>query len=143
MKKSGTRILFGTLLVWIIGYLVWCARPFFMRPKLAFDSDVSRQEQIMIEDWYAGGSGPTPMEFSWPHFLSLLQDPWKPNAGTASVKHFGPREIAVFHDAKGWSFRLRHGEWTYVNSYDFRAAASKSSQAFADAWIDFATGNGE
>ena len=95
MSKRKAIILFGGLLVLVLAYVGWCARPFYLKPEAevtinprvippdtrrSFDHvDRPKMEQALM-DWYAESDVLGPPAFDWELLGKGLADPWENHA---------------------------------------------------------------
>ena len=57
-------------------YAVWCARPFYMRPKIVFESAIPQDVEAMARRELGGTSGFGPESFSFERYWELLRQPF-------------------------------------------------------------------
>lgn len=89
MKRRNAIILFGSLVLLCAGYMAWCGRCFYMKPKLGFPSGVPADVREQFEHWYGHNDILRPEPFAWDAFRHMLMHPWSDDYRLLAVEHDG------------------------------------------------------
>ena len=76
MRKRTAVLVFGGILLAMAGYVAWCARPFYVRPGVAYDENVPQEARHLIAELWERTGGLPPAEFDWELLTGNLADPW-------------------------------------------------------------------
>jgi hypothetical protein len=96
MKRRKFVLLFGFMLILIVCYAGWCAREFFIHPKIERGPYVPDEAWTVIEEHFAVEGFPVP-HFSWPRYCDRLIHPYEGTLGPARTWVRFEDEIYVYH----------------------------------------------
>ena len=114
MRRRNAYLLIGGLLLSIVGYICWAARPFLIRPSMEFSSDMPAKEKKIVNDWIKETGGYGPESFNWGRYLNLLIHPYE-KAVLPAVAEFHPKGdrsyssghiVRIIHPHKAYHVRI-------------------------------------
>ena len=95
-------------------YVAWCARPFCIRPKLAFSDKVPENARTEIREWFKHSALTRPKPFSWKDFRHNLKYPRSVRRGTVGAHTEIPYLETVtvaFCSGEIWAFNVGLAEF--------------------------------
>jgi hypothetical protein len=114
MKRKKFLLLFGILLILTVNYAGWCARQFFMHPKIERGLYVTDEAWAAIEGHFAAEGFPIP-RFNWGRYCHCLMHPYEEALEPAQTWFKHEDEIYVYH--RGTSFLFRRTNSDHWKSY--------------------------
>ena len=114
MKRKKFLLLFGSLLTLVISYAGWCARQFFMHPKIERGLYVTDEAWTAIEGHFAAEGFPIP-RFDRKRYYRCLMHPYEGALEPARTWLIKKDEIYVYH--RGTAFLFRRNNSDHWKSY--------------------------
>ncbi|MEK7951800.1 hypothetical protein [Luteolibacter soli] len=119
MKRRTAILLFGALLLSMSGYVAWCWRPFYVKPRLKFAGNMSPGSRRSAEEWRGASSYPAPLGFDWSEAWQNLQHPWNCRmAAPVEVREIKDLGLWAWDSRHFWGFSRTGGEWDAATVMD-------------------------
>ena len=96
----------SVLILVILAYVAWCARGFYLRPRLVFPSDMPEEARHLAEAWHAANGLPEPMPWTWERFGAELFYPFSSDAWPSE-------RFASLSQGEDLFFIINHRDVTY------------------------------
>lgn len=96
MRRRNAYILIGGLLLSIVAYLLWAARPFLIKPDIVFDPAMPAKERKIVSDWVKESGGYGSERFRWSRYIHLLMRPYE-DAVIPAETEFLARGDSTYH----------------------------------------------
>jgi hypothetical protein len=95
-----------------LAYVGWCARPFYLCPRIRFSSNVPNVAKDRIQDWWETSSKPVPIE--WDLFKVCLMNPTITDPMTAHVVLEDDDRILIYMGAEIDEFGRFGDDWRLI-----------------------------
>ena len=89
MKRKRAITLLAGFVLLVAAYLIWCARPFYLKPPLGFQQGVSEEMRQYISAWYEELPFFEPEDFEWSRYAEMLRSPYESRVEPVSVGKIG------------------------------------------------------
>ena len=112
MRKRTAILLFAFLLLGIGGYVAWCFRPFYLKPRLEFAGSVSPEARSAAKSWAKTSSYPPAREFEWEDGMEYLRYPWDDwRVPPVIIEEELGCGLWATHGYRTWVFSKTRGQW--------------------------------
>lgn len=117
MKRGKFLLLFSSLLTLVVGYAGWCARQFFIHPKIERGLYVTDEAWAAIEEHFSPEGFPVP-RFNWGRYCYSLMHPYEETLEPALTWLKQEDEIYVYHRGVSVLFlRTKSDPWKFQGTH--------------------------
>ena len=117
-RSSGNIVLVGLLVLVVVFYLIWCARVFWMLPRIGLSPGIPNQAMKEISAWHEAKRYFGPEPFRWNRYFEILKSPRQGVPKFVSVRRVTDRLLIATHPAKlGFAARFFRAsdDWTSID----------------------------
>jgi hypothetical protein len=132
MKRTEAALIFGSLILSAAIYAIWCAQPFYRKPRLDFAPQQASHVHTAAAAWRSETDELTPENFSFRYYIQCLARPWIDHRRSVwvsstlgdptSTDPFVIKDMdsmLIAGDRRQWRFTRKHGSGKWVfNSKD-------------------------
>lgn len=106
MRRRKAILLFGLIFLALAAYCTWCARPFYLKPSLTFDPNVTEDGRQQVLSWHAATGGFGPECFTIWSFVDYLKKPYRSGPTAVRARFDDNDTIYVYHPRKAFIVRF-------------------------------------